>query len=886
MYIKMKRRVSFMVLVVAMLIMAFTVSVFATDNTFEMSVELKDSTGVSFEPTNYFKVGDKVTVEISVDSNPGIMGMMIGLKYDNTVFKPVTDELGNIKYTQKDLGLQDTATNVKLNDNKSISYTFKSEAFEIFKNTGTYVSFEFEIIAEGDVEDGSLKLECHPANLVVKPGDANLNVKINNATLNVHNICNDKITLEAKDPTCTETGLTEGKACSVCEKVIVKQEEIPALGHSFSDATCTESSTCSVCGQGGVGALGHEWGVGVVTDEPDCENDGTRLFTCSICGDTKEEIEPAKGHKWNKNYTVDVPSTCTESGTQSIHCELCDATKESVPIPELGHNYISNNDGETATCTEVGWTSSQTCSRCTDTIARQSTGKANHIYNEKVPKIEPTCSKTGREEYNICSVCKQTPDQFVAVSIPRLDHIIIIDKRVEPTCTSTGLTEGQHCANSNIEGEDRCGVSGVFVPQEVIPMADHKYVTTNTPKDPTCTSIGFTKAEKCSVCPYVKSVEEEIPMLPHTPVTDPRVESTCDVAGKTEGSHCSVCNNPIVAQETLPLREHNWGEEVLAPKPTCTTDGTWTKVCQYADCGKVATRVENMLDHDWATEKTTDVYPTCTEDGSESYHCSRCDEKKDVTVIPKLSHKYPEVGNVTKQPTCLDEGEMTYICERCENPRKEVIQASGHEWEAEFTVDVAPDCVNKGSKSIHCKNCVETKNITEMDKRGHDWDEGVITTKPTCTEEGKVYKTCQRTGCDQTKIDPVPAIGHIYAEDFTTDIAPTCTTEGSKSKHCTAEGCTAKSEVTKIPALGHTEVIDAKVEPTYTKTGLTEGKHCSVCETVLVAQTEIAKLFPWVWVIVGISVVAVGAVVVVYFTVIKKKNYRDDMFDDDDEDEE
>ena len=40
------------------------------------------------------------------------------------------------------------------------------------------------------------------------------------------------------DPTCTETGLTEGKHCSVCNKVLVAQETIAALGHDFANGFC------------------------------------------------------------------------------------------------------------------------------------------------------------------------------------------------------------------------------------------------------------------------------------------------------------------------------------------------------------------------------------------------------------------------------------------------------------------------------------------------------------------------------------------------------------------------------------------------------------------------------------------------------------------------
>ena len=46
-------------------------------------------------------------------------------------------------------------------------------------------------------------------------------------------------TLEGKDPTCTEDGLTDGVVCTICETVLTEQKVIPALGHDYVDGICT-----------------------------------------------------------------------------------------------------------------------------------------------------------------------------------------------------------------------------------------------------------------------------------------------------------------------------------------------------------------------------------------------------------------------------------------------------------------------------------------------------------------------------------------------------------------------------------------------------------------------------------------------------------------------
>ena len=128
------------------------------------------------------------------------------------------------------------------------------------------------------------------------------------------------------------------------------------------------------------------------------------------------------------------------------------------------------------------------------------------------------------------------------------------------------------------------------------------------------------------------------------------------------------------------------------------------------------------------------------------------------------------------------------------------------------------------SASLYGLTAHQTAAVKVHNCENH-WNDGKITTPPTCTKTGVKQYTC--TICSETKTEEIAALGHDYSSDWTIDTAATCETVGSKSHHCTR--CDSKKDVTEIPASGHSWNDGAiTTEPTCTDEGV-KTFTCNAC---------------------------------------------------------
>ena len=248
------------------------------------------------------------------------------------------------------------------------------------------------------------------------------------------------------------------------------------------NATCTQSDTCTVCGNTYYAA--HS------------------LRVCRPKDPTCTEI----GYKYKCWYCVD----CQLYYDNSDH-ELTD-----VVIPALGHDVV-HHDAKASTCTEVGWEAYDTCSRCDYSTYKEIPALGHDLVHHDAKAA--TCTEVGWEAYDTCSRCDYTTYK----EIPALGHDVVHHDAKAATCTEVGWEAYDTCS--------RCDYSTY----KEIPALGHDLVHLDA-KAATCTEVGWEAYDTCSRCDY--TTYKEIPMLIEYSVTGGGDSSW--TSGSTDGITISV----------------------------------------------------------------------------------------------------------------------------------------------------------------------------------------------------------------------------------------------------------------------------------------------------------------------------------------------------------
>ena len=567
------------------------------------------------------------------------------------------------------------------------------------------------------------------------------------------------------EPTCTEPQL-----CTVCQT-----ELAPALGHTPGDEpTCTEPQLCTVCKTELAPANGHTEAEPVVENSiaPDCENAGSydNVVYCTVCGEelARDTVTvDALGHTEAEPVVEnDVAPDCVNDGSYDnvVYCTVCgeELSRETVTVDALGHTdgeIVVENNVAPDCVNDGSYDNAVYCSVCGEELSRDTVtvDALGHTEGETVVEndVAPDCDSTGSYDNVVyCTVCGEELERET-VTVAALGHTAgepTVENNVAPDCENGG----------HYDSVVYCTVCSEELSRETVSVDP----TGHTPGDePTCT-----EPQLCTVCQV-----ELAPALGH---------DYSDTWKSDESSHWYECHcgdkkdvtaHAVSGSWSFNNSEH-WHEcecgfvmDKADHDPAADDGNCETAIrCKYCSVVVIEAITHNPT-NTWSKDSTSHWH-ACQNSG-----CSaKCDEQK----------------HVSSGPATENNAEICTVCEYVITPELNHTCKPGN---VVIENNVNPTCTEVGSydKITYCTGCgTETSRETvTVDPIGHDYDDGVLTKNPTCTENGVKIYTCSHNP------------SHTYTEE--------------------------------IDSLGHTEEEIPGTDPTCTSTGLTAGVKCSVCEVIL-----------------------------------------------------
>lgn len=638
----------------------------------------------------------------------------------------------------------------------------------------------------------------------------------------------------AKEDTAAEGGAMAGA------------EDASVPGQAAKDGTDANPPECE--------EDAHDWEIISEIRPATCSQKGAYKVRCKIC--TKEDYTstPRTGHTYELDNFVEItqadidagtapegavvntlitkPATCAEPGEKKYICGTCTegTGHESAPvaISTLPHTWETEERHKDPTCTESGYfyKKCQNCDAETEKREDASAPKLYHTYEEEagndydpssiVEKIDGDCTK----EHEVTYTCKREGCGNVAKGMKKYDsHLDGAVAEVGATCEYpameyTPCTRAGCLVRSNVQEKE--GSKKLYHTYEKEAGDDYDLKASTTKDEAaTCTEDG----ETIYTCQRPGCTDETSeyhtkkvshPKTGHDYTSEKSIsEVTKEATCKEKGIRTIHCGNAPEdpdhdKTEEIPITGHKW-TDVPKQDATCGQDGyeaySWCPVCGTYKNGEPVKIPADPTKHQYGGTPIVYKPATCDTNGIGKYVCTGCGNASIFGTIPAM-HEYQ----------MLDKDGNVVVNE----------DFKGNAETGSTVTGTDAGCLTKGYKTFTCGKCDagtsgHTYSLT-INALGHDYDEGKITTVPTCVKKGMKTFTCQRTGCEAlTK-------GHSYTEDVDATgehdyvagqiIPATCTTPQMVGKACSVckqadpesepEVDVDENGEPKVAALGHT----------------------------------------------------------------------------------
>ena len=675
------------------------------------------------------------------------------------------------------------------------------------------------------------------------------------------------------------SAITDRAAAGIADSVTIHCN-YPYDAHTFGGWTVVSAATCTVpgvekraCTDAGcketqsreIAALGHDWDWdhAVITKAATETEAGEETYTCTRCGGTKVEEIPALTTESgtcgeNLTWTLDSEKTLTVSGTGYMRFEGMST------VGPWGYSVKKAIIGE-------GVLNIDNCAfwECVDLESVQ---------------LPSTLKSIGDKAFQYCTSLKEIT---IPASVEEMDHPFI-------SCESL---QGFHVAADN---PNYCDVNGVLMSKDQTKLyfyplgrPDTSYTVPSTVQSIEYCSFSDSQMLKIVTIPgtvkkidinafmYSKQLQQvslstglerigtfafafcpelKTMTIPGSVEFDYEDWHDQNYCGGSMFYECESLESVVFQEGVTSIPSAFYGAEKLKTISIPSTAGSMDE--SFSSCGKLEEisvadgnanfcSVNGILFNKDRSEllvypggKAADSYripDTVIHIGESAFY--GCTRLKTVSIPASVSGVGRcAFGGISLKGILVDEQNAAFCSKDgvlFDKGKTELIRYPAGKVATSYQIPTSVTSVSDGAFTYccHLKTIAIPKGITKFT----DW------VFMYCDNLEDVYYTGTEAQWNAIEIGHandalINVTKHYNAEihDFgawTVTKAATCTETGLRTRACTDAGC-SKVETAVIPALGHTEAVDAAKAATCTETGLTEGKHCSVCGAILTVQEK------------------------------------------------